>query len=173
MEAEGTTTPPPANDFVTTWRQVTEDPAGFFATMPITGGLAEPMRFVALVAGLDALGSWVVYWSLIRAVAVFLGLLVGVVLVAAVATLVAQQLFAGSTGFEPMLRAVAYGSAPAVLYGIPVVGSVACAYAWYLQVRGIERVQGFDTIKAAVTALAAWVAVWLFAGGLAAPPVGW
>jgi hypothetical protein len=173
MDVEATPPPPRATDFVTTWRQVTEDPAGFFATMPPTGGLAEPMRFLALVAALDAAGSFVVCWSPWRAAAVFVGLLVGVVLVAAVATLVAQNLFDGAAGFEPMLRATAYGSAPGVLYGIPLLGALACAYAWYLQVRGIERVQGLDATKAAVTALAAWGAVWLFARGLPAPPVGW
>jgi hypothetical protein len=62
---------------------------------------------------------------------------------------------------------------PGIVYGIPLLGSIACAYAWYLQVRGVERVQGFDTTKAVVTVLGAWTAVWLFARGLAAPPVGW
>jgi len=48
------------NDFVTTWRNVVQDPAGFFATMPETGGLGAPLRFVVLCAAINAAGTFLV-----------------------------------------------------------------------------------------------------------------
>lgn len=168
------TTDASATDFVTTWRQVVNDPAGFFATMPETGGLGDPLRFVAIVAGLDAAGALVTSpfhpW---RAVLVLAALPLGCLLVATVLTLVTQHLFDGRAGFEPVFRAVAYGSAPAVVYAIPLVGQIACGYAWYLQVRGIERVQSLQALPAVVATLVAWAGVWLLGQCLAAPPIGW
>ena len=39
--------PPPAgSSFADTWRRVVTDPRGFFAEMPLAGGLGEPMTFL-------------------------------------------------------------------------------------------------------------------------------
>jgi len=147
-------------DFVTTWRQVVQDPVGFFATMPETGGLAEPMRFLATCAAIDAAGAFLVSWSIAYALWALLALLVGSVLLAAALTLVTQHLFDGRAGFEPVFRAVAYGLAPAVAFWVPLLGSIACVYAWYLHVRGIERVQNLDAARATLATTVAWVGMW-------------
>jgi hypothetical protein len=160
-------------DFVTTWRQVTTDPVAFFALMPETGGLGDPLRFLAICAAIDAAGTFLVTWSLFAAIGAFLGLLVGSFLLAAALTLVTQHLFEGRAGFEPVFRVVAYGSAPAVAFWVPWVAAVACLYAWYLHVRGIERVQGLEVSRAVLATTIAWVAVWIVVRGLAGHPPGW
>jgi hypothetical protein len=109
----------------------------------------------------------------IAALAAFLGLIVGSFLLAAALTLVTQNLFDGHAGFEPVFRVVAYGSAPAVAFWVPWLAAIPCVYAWYLQVRGVERVQGLDALRAIVATTIAWVGVWFVARGLAGYPVGW
>jgi hypothetical protein len=160
-------------DFVTTWRRVMTDPAGFFASMPETGGLADPIRFLAICAAIDAAGTFLVTWSLLAAIGAFLALVIGSFLLAAALTLVTQHLFEGPAGFEPVFRVVAYGSAPGVAFWLPWLAAVACVYAWFLQVRGIERVQNLDASRAVLATAVAWVAVWVVARGLAGHPIGW
>ena len=171
---EGTPTsfaPPP--DFVTTWRQVVEDPGAFFATMPETGGLGEPMRFLAICAALDGAGTLLVSLSFWHALGAFIGIIVGSALLAAALTLVTQNLFEGRQGFEPVFRVVAYGSAPAVGFWVPWLATIPCVYAWYLHVRGIERVQGLDATRAVVATTVAWAATWIVVRGLSGASLGW
>lgn len=162
-----------ADDFVTTWRQVVQNPVGFFATMPESGGLGEPMRFLGICAAIDAAGTLLVTWSLHATIAAAVWLLVGSIVLAAVLTLVSQHLFEGRAGFEPVFRVVAWGSAPAVAFWIPRFGGLACLYAWYLHVRGVERVQNLDAARATLATTVAWVGVWLVVRGLAGAPLGW
>ena len=94
----------------------------------------------------------------------------GMVVIAAVMTLVTQHLFEGRAGFEPVFRAVAYGAAPSAAFWVPVLGAVAALYACFLHVRGIERVQGLDAVRAILATAIAWVATILVVGGF---PVRW
>ena len=152
------------NDVVTTWRRVVQDPVGFFATMPETGGLGEPMRFLAICAGINALGMFIGSWSVLHALWAFVMLVVGMAVIAGVMTLVTQHLLEGHAGFEPVFRAVAYGAAPSVAFWIPIVGPIAVLYACFLHVRGIERVQGLDAVRAILATAIAWVATILVIG---------
>jgi hypothetical protein len=160
-------------DFVTTWRHVVEDPGAFFATMPETGGLGEPLRFLATCAAIDAAGTLLVSLSLWHAIGAFLGVMVGSAVLAGALTLVTQNLFEGRQGFEPVFRVVAYGFAPVVGFWVPWLAIVPCLYAWFLHVRGIERVQGLDVTRAVVATTVAWAATWLVARGLSGAPLGW
>ena len=161
------------NDFVTTWRNVVQDPVGFFATMPETGGLGEPLRFVLLCAAINAAGSFLLSWSISFAVWTFLVIVAGVSLIAVALTLLTQHLFDGHAGFEPVFRAVAYGAAPSALFFVPLVGVLARLYTWFLHVRGVERVQGLDAVRATLGVTLAWFAVWLVAREVGGAPLGW
>jgi len=165
MEAPIDVEPAPS-DFVTTWQRVMRTPVEFFATMPEAGGLGEPIRFLMLVAALDAAGTLLVSWSVAVAVLAFVMIVVGMVLVATIATLVTQHLFEGRAAFDPVFRAIAYGSAPAVFFWIPWLAAIPLIYAWYLQTRGVERVQALDAGRASLAMLLSWVAVWLLARGI-------
>ena len=164
---------PVASDFVTIWRTVMQDPIGFFATMPEQGGLADPSRFLLTCAALNAAGAFLVSWSPFQALGVFVVLIVGTYALTAAITLVAQQLLDGRAGFEPVFRAVAYGSAPAAFFWVPFLASVPVLYAWYLQVRGIERVQSLDAGRAALATTLGWIAVWLVVRGVSCEGLAW
>jgi len=159
------------SDFVTTWRQVMQDPVGFFATMPESGGLGDPMRFLATCAAIDAAGTFLVTWSIGATIGAVVTLLVGSVLLAAALTLVTQHLFDGPAGFEPVFRAVAYGLAPSVAFWLPWLAAIPCVYAWYLHVRGIERVQNLDAPRATLATAVGWVGIWFVIRGLTGAPL--
>ncbi|MFN8544819.1 MAG: YIP1 family protein [Candidatus Binatia bacterium] len=148
--------------FGTTWQRVVTDPKGFFAEMPEAGGLGEPLVFLAICAGLGALGNLVVGLNVGAAAMTVVSQVVGALLVAALFVLIAQHLFDGRAGFEPTFRAVAYAAAPLVFAWIPRLGAVAVVYSWFLMVRGLERVQSFDATRAVMT-VAIGIAVAAFA----------
>ena len=163
-------TPPPSFDpgstaqgFTDTWRRVVTEPRAFFAEMPQVGGLRDPLLFLGLCAALNALGVMVWHMSLSAAIGTLLRSVLQGVVLAAVATLVAQQLFDGPAGFEPMFRVVAYAAAPLAVAWLPGLGVLAQVYAWLLAIRGVETVQRMDAAKA-VMSVAIGVGLLCYAG---------
>jgi hypothetical protein len=140
------------------WKKIVTDPQGFFLAMPLTGGLGNPLGFAVLcllIAGVGFLASdgglrlavTLVLWGVVR---LFLG--------AALLLLVARQLFEGRGDFEATFRACAYAAAPVVLLWVPVVKYLAVLYSAYLLIVGLQRAQGFDSVKAVLTVLLVIVA---------------
>jgi hypothetical protein len=142
---------PPATGFVEAWRRVMSDPRGFFTDMPHVGGLQEPLIFLAICAAVYALGTLLIGLTIWGAVAAFIGLIVGAFVSAAVLTLVTQHLFGGRAGFEPTFRVVAYAAAPLVALFLPVLWVFALLYGWYLEIRGVERVNEFEAPAAVLS----------------------
>jgi hypothetical protein len=158
--------PRPATGFVEAWRRVVMDPRGFFTDMPPAGGLQEPLIFLAVCAALNALGTLVVGFSIGAAVSTFVATVVAGFVAAAVLTLVAQHLFGGRAGFEPTFRVVAYAAAPVVFLWVPRLWVLALLYTWYLQVRGIERVNDFEPTPAVLTVAVKTAVLLLLVAGL-------
>lgn len=157
--------PPDTPPFGETWRSVMSDPRAFFAAMPTVGGLNDPLVFVAICAAINAAGVLLVSWSVWATIGTFLWTIAATFIIAAILTVVTQQLFGGRAGFEPVFRVVAYAMAPAVFFWVPRLAVLAWLYAWYLQVRGLERVQEFEASHAVLSvAVGALVAVVLSAG---------
>jgi hypothetical protein len=161
MAVEASETRSPLEDFPTTWRRVVTDPDGFFATMPTTGGLGAPVTFLAICAGVNALGHLLLGWGFRGALWVFVGEVAGAFIAAAIFVLVAQQLFGGRAGFEATFRVVAYAAVPSVIFWLPFVGVLAWIYFAYLIVRGLERVHAVDSTRAVLTVVIGLVIVWL------------
>jgi hypothetical protein len=158
--------PTPAAGFVETWRRVMTDPRGFFIEMPQAGGLQEPLIFLGACAGLSALGTLLIGWHLGDAIAIFIWLIAGGFVSAAALTLVAQHLFDGRAGFEPTFRVVAYAAAPVVFFWVPRLWVIALLYGWYLQIRGVERVNEFESTPGVLTVVIKTGALILLAAGL-------
>jgi len=137
--------------FVDTWRRVMSDPRSFFADMPQAGGLQEPLAFLAVCAAVDAVGTLLLGWGIRGMIGTFVTVVAGGFVAAAVLTLVAQHLFEGRAGFEPMFRVVAYAAAPIAFLWVPRLWVIPLLYSWYLQIRGVERVQEFDATRALLT----------------------
>jgi hypothetical protein len=142
---------PSPKGVVDTWRRVMSDPRGFFTDMPQVGGLQEPLIFLAVCAAIDALGTLLLGLSIWLAVAAFGSIIVAVFVSAATLTLVTQHLFGGRAGFEPTFRVVAYAAAPVVFLFLPVLWAFALLYEWYLEIRGVERVNEFEPIAAVLS----------------------
>ena len=155
--------------FVQTWQRVMTDPHGFFAEMPQAGGLNDPGTFLLITAGINAIGHLITGFGILGMLASFVFQVVLAFIVAALFTVIAQQLFEGKAGFEPTFRVVAYATAPLVFSWVPFVGTVARLYAAYLAMRGIERVHTVDTTRAVLTIVLGVVAIWL----LILPAAAW
>ena len=147
--------------FVKTWQRVMTDPHGFFAEMPQAGGLNDPGTFLLITAGINAVGHLITGFGILGMLATFVFHVVLAFVVAALFTVIAQQLFEGKAGFEPTFRVVAYAAAPLVFGWVPLVNTVANLYFAYLAMRGIERVQVMDTTRAVLTVVLGVVAIWL------------
>ena len=160
--------PPPTTGFVDTWRRVMSDPRGFFGDMAQVGGLQDPLLFLVGIAALNALGTLLLVWSLGGAISAFIWMIVGAFVCAAALTLVAQHLFGGHAGFEPIFRVVAYASAPLVFLWLPILWVFALLYCWYLEIRGVERVNEFEATPAVLT-----VAITIGVLFLIAHALGW
>ena len=158
-----------ATDFRAAWQRVITDPHGFFADMPETGGLGAPLTFLGVCAGINAAAHLLLLVGLGGMIAVFVGQIVGAFVAAAAFVVVAQNLFEGHAGFEPTFRVVAYASAPAVFFWIPVLGVLAWLYAAYLTVRGLERVHHIDATRAVLTVAIGLGAVMLLGVALRRP----
>jgi len=137
------------------------DPHGFFAEMPQAGGLGDPGTFLLITGLLNAVGHLVLGSGIGGMLAWFVFHVVLAGVIAALFTVVAQQLFEGKAGFEPTFRVVAYATAPLVFSWVPFIGAVAGLYAAYLTMRGIERVHIMDTTRAVLTVVVGAVAIWL------------
>lgn len=157
---------PPSEGVVETWRRVVGDPRGFFATMPEVGGLGEPTVFLAACAGVNAIGHFLVSWSIGGMIATFIGQILLGYAAAAVLTIIAQQLFGGKAGFEPTFRVVAYGLAPSVFFWIPRIAVLAWLWAWYLRVIGVERVHDVDATRAVLAVGLGVIVIALIGAGL-------
>jgi hypothetical protein len=147
--------------FFKTWQRVMTDPHGFFAEMPQAGGLNDPGTFLLITAGINAVGHLITGFGILGALATLVFHVVLAFIVAALFTVIAQQLFEGKAGFEPTFRVVAYATAPLVFAWVPIVATVANLYAAYLAMRGIERVHVMDTTRAVLTVVLGVVAIWL------------
>jgi len=167
MSAPSFEVPPPGGGFPDTWRRVITDPRGFFAEMPLAGGLTDPVVFVAICAAVNGVGRLLITWSLWSLVVSLVGLVVAAFVAATVLTLVAQQLFDGKAGFEPTFRVVAYAAAPAVFFWIPRLAVIAWIWGLYLQIRGVERVHDLEPARAVLAIAVSAAVTWLLAAGLA------
>jgi hypothetical protein len=151
----------PLEDFPPLWQRVITDPLGFYATMPETGGLGAPTVFLAICAGINAIGHLLFLSGLFGMVAIFIWQIVAAFVIAAFFVLIAQNLFAGRGGFEATFRVVAYAWAPLVVAWVPVVGRLALLYTAYLMLRGLERVQGLETTRALLTVVVGAAILWV------------
>ncbi len=141
-----------ADSFVGVWKRVMTDPRGFFQDMPTRGGLQPPLLFLVGCLIISGLGFLILGPRGFGLMLVLEGMLCSFVC-AAVLAIISRQLFAGTGDYEATYRVVAYGSAPAALLWVPLVGRLAMLYAIFLTIVGLERVHGFDAVKSVLTVL--------------------
>jgi len=144
--------------FARVWKKVMTDPQGFFLAMPLTGGLMNPLLFAALSLMFAGVGFMMSGGGGRLAVLILLGGIVRLFISAALLLLIAHRLFEGKGDFEATFRACAYAAAPVVFLWVPGVRYLAVLYSGYLVIIGLQRAQGFDSVKAALTVVLAMMA---------------
>jgi hypothetical protein len=133
------------------FRSILVSPVVFFETMPLEGGLKDPVIFMTVVALCDGLGvmlrslnkpNWFMYaggeflmWMLIS-------------FVSAAFLMVLARGFGGNGNYEGTYRAVAYAAAPGVIYWIPILSFFAMLYSLYMMRLGLENAHGISKEKA-------------------------
>jgi len=140
--------------FAQVWKRIMTDPQEFFAEMPLTGGLGNPLIFVIISLAIAGVGTMAANGGGLKGILLILG---GGILQAFIGTvlllLIARQLFEGAGDFEATFRVCAYAGAPAVLIWVPVVKFIAVLYGIYLLILGLQRAHRYDSVRAALTLL--------------------
>ena len=142
----------PATSFGNVWKRVVTEPRAFFQEMPVTGGLLNPLLFLLICLAIDAVGFLIFgprHFVLRFIIAALLKTFAG----AAILMVIARQIFGGVGDYEATFRAIAYAAAPVALFWVPLIGPLAALYALFLTIIGLERVHGFDAVKAVLTVL--------------------
>jgi len=140
------------------WKKIITGPQGFFPAMPLTGGLTNPLLFAVISLALTGVGFIVRGGGVKLALIILLMGVVRLFISAALLLLIAWRLFEGKGDFEATFRACAYATAPVVLLWVPGIRSLAVLYSGYLVILGLQRAQGFDSVKATLTVVLALIA---------------
>ncbi|RLB07652.1 MAG: hypothetical protein DRG50_02105 [Deltaproteobacteria bacterium] len=158
------------NSFVGVAKTVLTRPSDFYQNMPTTGGFSQPVTFLAICLGVSGILAAIIMGG--NPFIFFKFLLIGLAFSfvgAGVLHFIAQKFFAGRGEYEGTYRVVAYAGAVDLLAWIPFLGVLAGLYGFYLQVVGLERVQGITKGQAFLTiliSLAIYLILSLLAGGL-------
>ncbi|MBI4014741.1 MAG: YIP1 family protein [Candidatus Aenigmarchaeota archaeon] len=146
---------------------VVTGPDKFFASVKKEKGLAEPMKYYAVIssvpllvlavvmaAGFSIMPMPVMGGAVIAGLAILWLLQIAVLFLSAGIMHIAVKMLGGKSGYANTYRALAYGATPAALFGIiPFIGIVASLYSLYIEVKGISALQKMSTGRAVVAVL--------------------
>src|SRR3990167_69050 len=125
--------PPEVREFATNYfsqvKSVILSPRTFFDSMPVTGGLYEPLKFFAVAMTVDVVMSLLTNFNIMVAITKLILLPVGLCLIALLANFLAQAM-GGKGQFEGTMRIYAYSSATLLVGWIPVLNLLAALYGW-------------------------------------------
>ena len=155
----------PIHSFIDTVRRVVLQSVSFFASLPQSRNLVNPLVFAlicieiyTILGGLlglvrggtnRGLGSFIA--SIIAAP---IGGAIGLFILAAILHLLVRLVVgAGNSGFEATFRVAAYAAVVNLVSWIPLVGWLLGLYGIYLSVVGIREMHGTTTGKAALVVL--------------------
>jgi hypothetical protein len=146
------------------WKMIITSPKDFFATMPVDGGMQEPVTFYAAISGVFAVGVLLIgimnpLQSVGQAIFALILMMAGSFICAAI-NFGLSKLFGGTGSYEATYRAYSYANAPGILAWIPIIGAFTGLYSLYLLKLGLERSQGLTSSKAiAVIAIQVGIAI--------------
>ena len=155
----------PIHSFIDTVRRVVLQPVAFFASLPQSRNLVNPLVFALIcieiytilggLLGLVRVGTNRGLGSFIASIiAAPIGGAIGLFILAAILHLLVRLVVgAGNSGFEATFRVAAYAAVVNLVSWIPLVGWLLGLYGIYLSVVGIKEVHGTTTGKAALVVL--------------------
>ena len=155
----------PIPSFIDTVRRVVLQTVSFFASLPQSRNLVNPLVFALIcieiytilggLLGLVRVGTNRGLGSFIASIiAAPIGGAIGLFILAAILHLLVRLVVgAGNSGFEATFRVAAYAAVVNLVSWIPLVGWLLGLYGIYLSVVGIREMHGTTTGKAALVVL--------------------
>jgi hypothetical protein len=155
----------PIHSFIDTVRRVVLQTVSFFASLPQSRNLVNPLVFALIcieiytilggLLGLVRVGTNRGLGSFIASIiAAPIGGAIGLFILAAILHLLVRLVVgAGNSGFEATFRVAAYAAVVNLVSWIPLVGWLLGLYGIYLSVVGIREMHGTTTGKAALVVL--------------------
>ena len=155
----------PIHSFIDTVRRVVLQTVSFFASLPQSRNLVNPLVFALIcieiytilggLLGLVWVGTNRGLGSFIASIiAAPIGGAIGLFILAAILHLLVRLVVgAGNSGFEATFRVAAYAAVVNLVSWIPLVGWLLGLYGIYLSVVGIREMHGTTTGKAALVVL--------------------
>jgi hypothetical protein len=155
----------PIHSFIDTVRRVVLQSVSFFASLPQSRNLVNPLVFALIcieiytilggLLGLVWVGTNRGLGSFIASIiAAPIGGAIGLFILAAILHLLVRLVVgAGNSGFEATFRVAAYAAVVNLASWIPLVGWLLGLYGIYLSVVGIREMHGTTTGKAALVVL--------------------
>ncbi|MBI4532923.1 MAG: YIP1 family protein [Candidatus Melainabacteria bacterium] len=148
--------PPEVRGFVANyWGQakvILFSPQVFFRTMPTEGGYKDPLLFLAVSAGVNAVLAGLMSLQLPLIGLIFIASLIAVFVGSAVACFLSQAM-SGKGNYEATFRVIAYSEATLLFVWLPILGLVPALYTLVLNYIGLKQVHQLSEIKTASVVL--------------------
>jgi len=138
-------------------KQIILHPKTFYAEMPTSVSLAEPLSFYAVAAAVNSL----IMSGLnpFQAVTLFFTSIVGVLVAALIGNFLAQTM-GGASNFQTTLRVYAYAGVCLLFFWLNPLNWLAGLYQFVLYLIGLKQTHQISTAKAVIAALASgWLTV--------------
>lgn len=145
-----------ATNYLAQVKEIITNPKDFFASMPTSGGLTNPMTFFAISLGIYLVGTAICTMNLIVPLVLLIMFPISVYLGGMLVNFVAMSL-GGRGTLEGTLRVYCYSYATLIAAWVPIIGLVASIYSWYLFFLGFKRVHDLDTGKTIIVIVVAGV----------------
>lgn len=127
--------------------RLAKEPRRFFSNMPRSGGLEAPAVFLLMVLGVAAVKPLLTLGPFAAVGFIVVGA-VRAVLVCGTVVLIARFIFETSVDSEEAFRVVAYASAPAMAWVLPLVGPLSTLLVLYLLWWGVRELLQTDGLEA-------------------------
>ena len=155
----------PINSFIDIVRRVVLQPVGFFARLPRSGNLVNPLVFALICIEISAiLGGLLglVGVGANRGLGNFIGSIIAAPIVGAIGLFIGAGILhllvrlvvgAGNSGFEATFRVASYAAVVDLVSWIPAIGWLLGLYGVYLAVVGMREMHQTTTGKAVLVVL--------------------
>ena len=169
----------PINTFEASKDDTLEDAIKYYAVIIAVYSLISALLFATAMGslgsmmGLGQLGMMTgvgagIGGALVIFVMMIIGGLIGVFITGAIFH-IGVYIVGGKNGIEQTIKAVMYGSTPALLLGwIPVIGGIAGLWALALEIIGIRQLQNITTGRAIIAVIIPMAILFVIAGVFAA-----
>ncbi len=172
-------------DYIKTWKEVILRPSDFYRRMPMTGGYADPLTFVAINLIISVLLRTLISYSMLKlgissrmltfggmhasrldfsiSSNVILPFILGIVSLFIVALIInyIYKALGGTGSYEGTFRFISYAYAPGLLAFTPILGLITGIYQLYLLIIGGMIVHNVSMKKSIIATLLPTILVFL------------